>query len=124
MTLAAQMVTDFHTVHLNTDEHAESITYTPVGGSPSTYPAIITRGEDVDARIFPDGMFTVPSATLELGYDGTYGPVTVTEHDSVSFDGQTWYVTGRPLKDGRGRQTLRVQREVLSEFGGNRIERK
>src|SRR5574343_292898 len=57
MTLASQIVTDANDVFLDTDDFAESITYTPSGGAAVTVSAIVnrnplqTRGTDNNARL-------------------------------------------------------------------------
>ena len=120
------MSADVGTVFLSTDEHAETISYTPVGGSATSYPAIVFREEDVDAMPFSDGMIRKTAVRIMLGTSGSYGPATVTEGDSVTLDSEAYKVVGRPDRDGFGMQTLKLTRIEVREkhaVEGTRIKR-
>lgn len=88
MTLKTQMATDMKEVFLNSDEFAESITYTPYGGSAKTINAVILR-----ERLLPNGVDAGRSvgrdAEILIANDSTEGVTSVTYRgpnlDTVSF---------------------------------------
>jgi len=85
MAFKDQMAADAANIFLNTDEFAESISYTPYGGAAKTIKAIVTRN-----RISPDsqeqGRVLINQVEIQIANDVTNGIATVTKgQDTVSL---------------------------------------
>lgn len=106
MTLADQMQDAALEIFLQTDEHAETIAYTPAGGSVRNIPAIVDRGEDIDVRETDRGLMVTKTATLHLSDDATQGVPSPTTEDTLVIDGVTYRVTGRPEGPFAGIQVI------------------
>ena len=106
MTLAEQMESAALEIFLQTDEMAESISYTPAGGSARTIPAIVERGEDTDQHENDRGLMVTKTATLHISDDATQGVPSPTVEDTLEIDGIMYRVTGRPEPPFAGIQTI------------------
>ena len=96
MTLKDQLKEDVLSVFLNTDDHAELVTYTPFGGAPKSIKAVVSRGErDAPADL---GGIRLLNATLLIANDATAGVSQPTNRDKVSV----------PLIAGAAAQAARV----------------
>ena len=117
MTLKAQMSSDVANVVLQTDEHAETATYTPRNGTPVSCAVVCERDGDltpttsdmertapVMARIF---CATADVASPKLG-------------DVFAIGDETWKVSGRPSRDGFGGQWLTCTNEKVLQVGRDR----
>lgn len=84
MTLKSQLTTDL-SVFYNTDEFAETVSYTPIGGSATDITAIVTRqGSHMEPYI--RGAVTA-AAIIEVQKSEAPTP----QHgDTYTFDSQTW----------------------------------
>lgn len=98
MTFKSQLDDDAVNVFLNSDEFAESITYTPSGGSPKTIKAVVSR-ERVDPDSQARGNVLINQAEIHIAKDSTYGVASVSKGaDKVSFpaiiggSNSTWLV--------------------------------
>lgn len=93
MTFKQQLPQDGLNSFLNLDEFAESIVYTPSGGSPKEIKAIVTR-----SRLQPDdqaqGRQMSRQCIIEIMNDSTYGVTTVSKgNDQVSLPVHTGEVS-------------------------------
>lgn len=116
MTLKTQMPTDAINVFLNSDECAESISYTPNGGSAKTIKAVINR-ERLNQQGQDQGRTVTKECEIQIANDATYGVTSVSKgNDTVSFPvyneggtNVTWRVIEVISKD-EGMWHLRVAR--------------
>ncbi len=97
-----QLAADLESVFYNDDDFAESISYTPHGGTAKTIKALITYGEGDEAgqewRV-PDTYGV--NATIQVMASGTYGLATVTNQDTLLIGERTWNVIGaHKINDG------------------------
>lgn len=119
MSLREQMQDDVFDVFLQEDEHAEEITYTPAGESARTLLAIVRRDEQSAANPFPDGRHRVRHARIQISTEDTAGVAAPREGDVVTLaiEGGTadFRVTGTPLVDGYGMQSIELIRVEADE---------
>lgn len=108
------------TVFLNTDHVAEQITYTPSGGSATTIPALVERGEALHQSTYPDGQMVPAMLTVHVSDEDVTNP---TVNDTFTIDNQLWLVEGQPFNNGAGMITLQLSRRLVVEKGNSRIER-
>lgn len=104
MTFRSQTLTDFLNTILNTDEMAESISYTPNGSAAITIKAIINRSP-LQSNAADNGMTLTDECEVFVANDATYGVTTVTKNDTLSFpkrigdSNSTWRVIEIVEKD-------------------------
>jgi len=100
MTLKTQIAADLNTVFFNTDDFADSVTYTPAGGTAKTIKAIIDYGvPDESGLSGMDAMNT--EAEMEIQADATNGIAQVAVNDAVTIGTDTWRVIyARKIDDG------------------------
>src|SRR3989338_1491513 len=85
MTFKTQHSEDGKNLFLNTDEFAESITYTPNGGSPKAVKALVVR-ERLQADGPDQGRVLNRQAEVYVANDATEGVISVDKgNDTVSF---------------------------------------
>ena len=85
MTLKSQFPEDAKDAFLNSDEFAESITYTPNGGSPKVIKALVVR-ERLQADGPDQGRVLNRQAEIYIANDATEGVTSVDKgNDTVSF---------------------------------------
>jgi hypothetical protein len=85
MTLKAKIQDDAKVAFLNNDEFAESITYTPNGGSPKAVKALVVR-ERLQADGPDQGRVLNRQAEVYVANDATEGVISVDKgNDTVSF---------------------------------------
>lgn len=106
MTLAEQMESAALEIFLQTDEMAETISYTPSGSSSRNIPAIVERGEDIDTQETDRGLMVTKTASLHISDDATQGVPSPTNEDTLVIDGVTYRVTGRPEPPFAGIQVI------------------
>jgi len=100
MTLKTQIAADLNTVFFNTDDFADTVTYTPVSGTGKTIKAIIDYGVPDESGLA--GMDAVNTdAELWLQADATNGIASVAVNDAVTIGSETWRVIyARKVDDG------------------------
>lgn len=104
MTLRTQMQADVSAVFLNTDEHAETVSYTPSGGSARNIPAVIEDEMSADIRFGEDGKGIPKSATLYVDIDDTVGVDDPTvDADTFTFRSTVWKLKEVERQDGMWR---------------------
>jgi hypothetical protein len=85
-------------VFFNTDEFAESVTYTPSGGAGTTIKAIIDYGSGENYR-GADALHT--EGVMLIQANATYGVETVAVGDTVTIDTESWRVVdAEKIDDG------------------------
>lgn len=85
MTFRSQMSTDFNNIILNSDEFAETVSYTPSGSSAVSRKAVIQR-ENLQPDQVAGGHALGRVAEVWMSKDATLGIATVTKgFDTVSF---------------------------------------
>jgi len=85
VTLKSQFPEDAKDAFLNSDEFAESITYTPNGGSPKVIKALVVR-ERLQADGPDQGRVLNRQAEIYIANDATEGVTSVDKgNDTVSF---------------------------------------
>lgn len=99
---------DVSDVFLDSSEHAEAVTYQSSGSSPVSILAVVNREEGAMVVGAPDGRNLTRRATLFLSTSSTNGVGSISEQDSLYFDGYQWKTEGRPMNDGFGMQTVNV----------------
>ena len=110
MTLAADMTTDL-AVFFNTNEFAESVSYTAKGGAAKTI-TVIPSDEDpaIEATIPPGDRMIVLAK---------YADITAPRRgDTFTINSETWYVVGEPA-GGRaeGIWHIEVSRSARRQLG-------
>lgn len=85
MTFKTKLDDDVKNKFLNTDEFAESVTYTPYGGVAKSIKAIVTRN-----RLNPDsqnqGHILTNQVEIQIANDSTYGVTAINKgQDKVSL---------------------------------------
>ncbi len=116
MTLKTQLPTDAINVFLNSNELAESITYTPSGGAAKTINAVIDR-ERLNQQGQDQGRTVSKECEIWIANDSTSGVTSVSKgQDTVAFpiynqggSNVTWRVIEIVSKD-EGMWHLRVAR--------------
>lgn len=97
MTFKTQLTTDL-AVFFNTDEFAESVTYTPSGGTAKVINAIVTYGEGEEYK--GADAYNI-EATMEIQANATNGIATVGVGDSITIGTDTWKVIdAKKISDG------------------------
>jgi len=91
MSFRTQIADDIKKVILNTDDAAETITYTPASGSAKSIKAIVLRG-DVRDEPADDGTEKAQRADVHVSTDPSTGVSAPSVKDSVTFDGVAWAV--------------------------------
>ena len=92
MTFKESLASDAKAVFLNTDEYADSVTYTPVSGTPSTIPCVLLFGmEQSQGR---GGVSSVADALVARSDVDipAYG-------DTITLDDVVWKVVAILAKD-------------------------
>lgn len=97
-----QLAADLEAVFYNDEDFAESVSYTPHGGTAKTVKKLVTYGEGDEAgqewRV-PDTYGV--NATIQVMTFGEYGLATVTNQDKLQIEGRTWCVVGaHKINDG------------------------
>ena len=90
-TFKEQLAEDTNTVLLNTDEHAEWLTYTPLGGSASQVKATIER-DPRQVMNWTDGTGDKTETDIHIRNDADGGVLDPSPRDQVTFDGFDWYI--------------------------------
>lgn len=121
MTLREQMDADVSNVFLNTDEHAEDVTYTPKGGAARTIAVII----DEDSQFIPtqNDARTSDMASVFCRRDGSTGIVNpqlgdtiATERNGLSF---VWSWAGESADADEFSWWLLFKRTRMERMGSN-----
>ena len=113
MTLGDQFATDVANVFINTDEFAETITYTPTGEAGVSVTAVVERLEG-QSQDYVDGDAATYQAMVHVSVASVASPAV---GDTVTFDGLDWAVVGM-LPGDAGLHTLRVERSAPKERAG------
>lgn len=124
MTLASQIISDVTDVFLNSDEFAESVSYTPFGSSAKSINAVVEYEETVESSPQIDGRGRVKRARMYISTDATDGVATPTNKDTVEINSADWNVVGSPESDA-GMWVLSIERFESTEKGArdHRINR-
>lgn len=118
-TLDDMMEEDIAAVFLDTDEHAEAISYTPVGGVLRSISAIVEFDEQILTSDFSDGRGAAKTARLFIAHNDTDGVASPVEGDAVTLaDSSTWKVKGQPDSDNFGGCWLTIVRWEQTEKSG------
>lgn len=110
MTLKADMTTDL-TTFFNTDEFAESVTYTATGGTAKTITVILDKENPTIQATTPPGDRMIILAK--------YADITAPRKgDTFTINSETWYVVGEP-EGGRaeGIWHIEVSRSARRQLG-------
>lgn len=100
-------------------EHGESITYTPDGGSPSSFSAIFTE-TSID-EIYADGEDEVRTATLEVARSDVTAPAP---KDQATINGLVWVVMSiQAQDDGTSMLNLEYVEQVAVFRDGHQRDR-
>jgi hypothetical protein len=91
MTFSEKLTSDAANTFLNTGEFAETVAYTPSGGSGRSISAVIDR-QDVVEQTAPDGSTLIHRAVLSASRDATAGIPSPSVDDTFTFDSATWKV--------------------------------
>jgi hypothetical protein len=93
VTLKTQMQADASDVFLQTDDFAESITYTPLDDSDDdvTISAVVNR-DPYQVEFVADGTGRLKEAVLMISAQATEGIVAPNLKDTVTFDSVKWAV--------------------------------
>lgn len=83
MTFRTQTLTDFLNL-LNTDEAAETISYTPSGGSASSIKGFINRAP-INAGAADNNMTLTNECEVFIANDATYGRTSISKQDTLAF---------------------------------------
>lgn len=103
MTLAAQMAADCTDLVLNTDEHAESCTYTAKGSAPAAIAAIFERDQDIGFSIQESGRSEPATARVFCSTAAVPDPQ---RGDDLAVGDELWKIDRRLSRDGFGGQWL------------------
>lgn len=98
MTLKTQMADDAPAVFLNTDEFAETVTYTPSGGSGRSIKAIVELNV-ASIVTSQDGQTHADRATLYASRNASTGIPSPSHDDQFTISGNTWKVVDIPAQD-------------------------
>ena len=111
MTFKTQLATDMD-AFFNTDEFAESVTYTPFGGSAQTITARLTDEDPTIQTPAP----SKDSAILIVKYSDSTAPA---KGDTFTINSETWYLV-EIVQGGRseGVWHLRISRSARRDLGG------
>lgn len=95
MTVYTDLISD-GAIEQSFDLLAETVSYTPKGGSPGDISAIVRRDDSIKAFEVPEGLAVKATAQL-ITRDTTAdsGVATVTEGDSVVIDSNTYMIWER-----------------------------
>lgn len=92
------MATDAGTVFLNPNEFADTVTYTPSGGSARSIAAIVDYNV-IASGTFVDGQTQSDRATLYASRNASAGIPSPSLDDQFTIASATWKVIGIPQKD-------------------------
>ena len=90
MTLREQIQSDVAAVFLNTDEFAESVSYTPLGGAATPIDGIFS-GDEHSAEDVSDGREKLRRGRLRISRSDVANPG---HGDTVSINSEDWFVAG------------------------------
>ena len=114
MTFKTQMATDAAGVFLSTSEFAETVTYTPSGGSGRSISAVVDRTQYV-SQVGADGATDERHAMLYASTDATSGVGTSPGlDDTITIGSDTWHVVAVVQQDD-AMAALDIVRLVPSE---------
>lgn len=124
MTLKSQMATDFSNVFLNSDEFAESVDWTPNGGSESTVTALVER-DQAEPDNTDEGLEVHRWATVRFATSDVSG---IARGDKLSFAVESggsdvdWTIASEPVNHGDGAVAVRCYRRepIEKASGGHR----
>ena len=120
MTLKQQINDDVVTVFLNTDEFAETISYTPKDGVATSIIAVVIRKEDRAFTVFESETSQEQRITIEVS---TAEVPNLIRGDKFTIDSTDYGVDSRPEQDGFGMMTVELIRIQPFEKGIKRIPR-
>lgn len=126
MTLKDVISDDIAAVFLDTDEHGETIRYTPAGLPERTIVGILDFDEQILTTSFNDGRGCERTARLFIAHRDSDGVAMPAEGDLVVVaDGSRWRVQGKPEADNFGGCWLTIVRFEQAEKSGRdyRIDR-
>lgn len=120
MTLADQMQNDVSGVFLDTEEHAETATYTPSGGVGVSITIVVSDEDSMEPQAYEDGK----QRTAKLSFYCAVADVpTVTIHeDTITARGRTYTVKDIPEKD-QWMQRLEAETSIPMRKSSQRYER-
>ena len=102
---------------LNTDEHAETITYTPAGGSGSSIIAVVDdQGISRDFEL--TGEDSLRSAFVLIQLSDVAAPAI---GDSVTYDGSTWTVVAVQKDTAAAQLTIETRTDRRKYPEGHRL---
>lgn len=114
MSLKNDLASDFANEFLSTDEFAESITYTPSGGSPKTIKAIVVRPQ-IDVLDQDRGRVLARQVEIQIANNSTTGVASVKKgFDQVALKlylgdaANTTFVVSEIVKHDDGMWHLRL----------------
>ena len=121
-TFKEQLADDTDTVLLNTEEHSEWLTYTPLGGSSTQVKATIERDPRRPVK-WDDGTGDKTEADLHIRNNADGGVLDPAPRDNANFDGYDWYVKEITGPHVDNTWILKVSRVVIDKHGKTRGER-
>jgi len=123
VTLREQIAEDVSSVHINTDEFAETLVYRPDGGTPRTVAGVVDEEGD-----FPDlqtGRNSVEIIDVFVSRDSTtgidaprFGDAISRTSDGTGVDAKWYSYSGQKMDVDEFAWTLRFTRAVPSKHGG------
>ena len=116
MATLSDIITDARSVILDTDMHAEQVTYTPSGGSGSTIEAVVMRQETIGLQTYEDGAMQTIRRVL---YCSSGDVSDIKKGDTFTIGGDVFYVSASPDSDGFGWVTVEVERTIGYEKSSN-----
>jgi len=119
MSFAESLADDADAI-LNTNEFAETVIYTPQGGSPTSVTAVIEYGED-ETEDGIDGDTRVRHARLHLAIADVADPAP---NDTVTINSEDWHVEAVESRDD-AMAVLRITRAEAVErrYEGTKLRR-
>lgn len=105
MTFKAQLLADLDDVFLNPDDFASAITYTPMGGAPTTIYGIFDADYSAFSPFDGDIATSEPSVLCK-----TPDVAAIKTNEPMVIDGVTYRVNGPGEPDGTGLTRVRLVR--------------
>ena len=114
------MQNDVSGVFLETEEHAETATYTPSGGVGVSITIVVSDEDSMEPQMYEDGKQRIAKLTF---YCAVADVPTVTVHeDTVTARGNTYTVKAIPEKD-QWLQRLEAETAIPMRKSSQRYER-
>lgn len=115
MSLATQLLADPDTVFLNTDEFADTVTYTTAAGVAKSIKAVLEPIEFLDDRFYADGRQVVKSFQAFIDSDATLGIAAPARGDSITFNSVAYKVDKSKGNDKGMHELVIVRNDVIEK---------